>query len=141
MHTDVYLSPSSLLIAPSATGSDSFEGFPPTYVVYGGAERLARSIRYFWDRLQLARKVEPNSLPDRLIEGPDSVHDFLIFDWQSKEASVIYADLDAWLRDLLAETVPETKRGVSVKERSSKVKPTEPGIMKTIEDIGSEGMK
>lgn len=102
MHTSSYLSPASLLIPPAVTGPDSFEHFAPTYIVYGGAERLSSSIKILWSRLELARKSSPPAIPDRLIEGPDCVHDFMIFPWQAKEATVIYQDLDGWLRELLS---------------------------------------
>lgn len=88
-------------------------GFPPTFVVYGGAERLAISIKIFWARLQLARKLDPQPQPDHIIEGPDSPHDFMIFPWMAEESAVIYVKLDEWLRDLLAsdyevEVVPKS---------------------------------
>jgi acetyl esterase/lipase len=52
MHTSAYLSPASLLIPAVEGGPDSFENFPPTFIVYGGAERLAKSIEILWSRLQ-----------------------------------------------------------------------------------------
>ena len=166
MHTSTYLSPASLLIPPVAAGRDSFEGFPPTYVVFGGAERLARSIGFFWSRLQLARKAELVSgkrplMEDRIIEGPDAVHDFMIFPWQSEETATVYEDLDAWLRDLLAsEEVPTAEeiaspdwkgiianRDVSRKElktgKSPRMGPTKGrrGVLNMFGDMGDEGMR
>lgn len=165
MHTSMYLSPASLLIPTAATGPDSFEGFPPTYVVYGGAERLARSIGFFWSRLQVARKAESmHKLPvteDRLVEGPDSVHDFMIFPWQSEEAAVVYADLDGWLRDLLAsEDEPSAEEVASpdwkdialrrqesrkafMKAKSPRMGPVKDdrGVLRMIGDMGDEGLK
>lgn len=105
MHTSSYLSPASLLIPAQATGPDSLAGFPPTFIVYGGAERLAISIKIFWARLQLSRKFEhavPAQQADLLIEGPDSPHDFMIFPWMAEESATIYSKLDEWLRELLA---------------------------------------
>ncbi|ORY33389.1 Alpha/Beta hydrolase protein [Naematelia encephala] len=102
MHTSPYLSPASLLIEASATGPLSFEDFPPIFIVYGGAERLGRSIEGLWSRFQLARKVNASPLPDKIVVGEDCVHDFMIFPWQAEEAAKVYAELDAWLRDLLA---------------------------------------
>lgn len=69
MHQSAYLSPGGLLVegegarhgpvdgkeAAYADGSESTQGmftdYPPTFVVYGGAERLGPSIRLFYDRL------------------------------------------------------------------------------------------
>ena len=166
MHTSTYLSPASLLIPPAATGRESFEGFPPTYVIYGGAERLARSIGFFWSRLQLARKAElvlgkRPPIEDRLIEGPDAVHDFMIFPWQSEESAVVYEGLDAWLRDLLASeeeptaeeiASPDWKeinhtRDVSRKAfktgKSPRMGPARArrGVLTMFGDMGDEGMR
>ena len=162
MHNNHYLSPASLLLPTAATGPDSFEGFPPTYVVYGGAERLARSIGFFWDRLHLARKAEaikkPASVPDRLVEGPDSVHDFMIFSWQSEEAAVVYEDLDGWLRDLLAEEPTEEEMASQAwkdsgfereastkafkKSRSPRMGPADRrGLFTMFGDMGDEGIR
>ncbi|WVR09572.1 hypothetical protein IAU60_006641 [Kwoniella sp. DSM 27419] len=108
MHTSSYLSPASLLLSSDATGRNSFERFPPTYVVYGDAERLSTSIQLLWDRIQLSRtRTEQALVPDRLLVSPDSVHDFAIFPWMAEEASMMYEDLDGWLRDLLAAETAE----------------------------------
>jgi hypothetical protein len=92
MHTSSYLSPGGLLL-PETDGL--FDRFPPTFVVYGGAERLSTSIAIFWDRL--------NRPGDKLVEGADCVHDFLIFPWQEEEAAGVYSQLDEWLREILSE--------------------------------------
>ncbi|WRT70092.1 uncharacterized protein IL334_007086 [Kwoniella shivajii] len=106
MHTSPYLSPSSLLLPSDASGPDSFKGFPPTYIVYGGAERLSRSIVLLWDRIQLSRQGDAHVVSDRLFVSPDAVHDFLIFAWMAVEASTVYEDLDEWLRLLLSTEQP-----------------------------------
>lgn len=156
MHTSAYLSPASLLIAPQATGPDSFAGFPPTYVAYGGAERLSRSIRIFWSRLQLARQA---GSMDRLVEGPDAVHDFCIFPWMAKEAGDVYEDLDVWLRELLStedeptpeETASPDWKQIAFQRQHSRVSfhgkspvmgpMTENGVIRMVEDMRSEGMR
>jgi hypothetical protein len=112
MHTSPYLSPAGLLVPPEATGPNSLEKFPPTYIIYGGAERLARSIEVFWSRLRLARKVEAvmgrrEIIGDRIVECPNAVHDFLIFPWMAEEAGETYQGLDLWLRELLAGNIDE----------------------------------
>jgi hypothetical protein len=159
MHTSPYLSPTSLIIPSAATGNNSLEGFPPTYVVYGGAERLARSIGFFWSRLQLARTAELISgkrpvVEDRLIEGPDAVHDFMIFPWQSEDAAVVYEGLDVWLRDLLvAEGQPTEEEAASPDWKDSRkslktgksprMGPTKDrrGVLSMFGDMGDEGRR
>lgn len=168
MHTSSYLSPASLLIPPQATGPDSLSNFPPTFVVYGGAERLAISIKIFWARLQLARKLETSTQPDLLIEGPDSPHDFMIFPWMAEESAVIYEKLDEWLRDLLAsdyevEDIPKSPEEakspdwsrIAMKRRESRkierdsmktarspvLAPKRHRVMDMVGDMRSEGIK
>lgn len=143
--------------------------FPPTFVVYGGAERLAISIKIFWARLQLARKLEKGSCqPDQLVEGPDSPHDFMIFPWMAEESAVIYTKLDEWLRELLAsdyevEVVPSSPEeakspdwnriALARKEsrknerdgmktaRSPVLEPKKHGVIHMVGDMRSEGIK
>ncbi|WWC64742.1 uncharacterized protein I303_107353 [Kwoniella dejecticola CBS 10117] len=104
MHTSPYLSPASLLISDA----DSFRDFPPTYLVYGGAERLSTNIQLLWDDIQDCRhRQDFCAIPDRLFVSPDGVHDFMIFPWMAEEASEVYEDLDVWLRKLLATALPE----------------------------------
>lgn len=169
MHTSSYLSPSSLLIPAQATGPDSLAGFPPTFVVYGGAERLAISIKIFWARLQLARKLEKNaSHSDCLIEGPDSPHDFMIFPWMAAESAVVYEKMDEWLRELMAsdydvETIPKSPEEakspdwdtIALRRRESRrierdsmktarspvLEPKKHGVMNMVVDMRSEGIK
>ncbi|OCF34193.1 endoplasmic reticulum protein [Kwoniella heveanensis BCC8398] len=112
MHTSSYLSPASHLLPSQPSGPDSFERFPPTYVVYGDAERLSTSIELLWDRIQLSRRFAEKSgasvpVQDRLLVSPDSVHDFVIFPWMAEEASKAYEDMDIWLRELLSAELPE----------------------------------
>lgn len=147
MHTSEYLSPASLLIPRSPK---SFANFPPAYVVHGTAERLSTSINEFWTRLQLAR----HSPIDKHTTGKDCVHDFMIFPWQSEEAAEVYADMDLWLRDLLAEDpIPELplspqspirQRRLSRQSlrvgKSPHMGPTHPGMGSMMDDMRSEAM-
>ncbi|KAK6909261.1 hypothetical protein I203_103278 [Kwoniella mangroviensis CBS 8507] len=107
MHTSPYISPASLLLPESSHGENSFEKFPATYIVYGGAERLSTNIQLLWSRIQLSRKIESPIVPDRLFVSPDAIHDFMIFPWMAEEASEVYEDLDGWLRELLSADLPE----------------------------------
>ena len=105
MHTSPYLSPASFLIPTDTTGRASFEDFPPTCIIYGGAERLGRSIQTLWQRLQLARKAQSQvEVGDSLLMADDAVHDFVIFPWQAKQAEGAYEHLNRWLEaDLFVE--------------------------------------
>ena len=109
VHTSPYISPASLLIPPSAQGEISMEGFPPTCIVYGGAERIGRSIKELWSRLCLSRNShQVQSTADMLIEGKDCIHDFMIFSWQIRPAAQVYAKINDWLGRLL--TTPLTPK-------------------------------
>lgn len=144
MHTSEYLSPASLLLPDHGL----FDGFPPTFTVYGGAERLAKSIELFWERLRSSRTAK-----DVLIEMPDAVHDFMIFPWQAEEAAIVYEKLDEWLRDVLAEEVEEDwqeslvqrrrRRTTSMKaDKSPVMRPRQSsGMLRMIGDLQEEGMR
>ncbi|WWC95028.1 hypothetical protein V866_001880 [Kwoniella sp. B9012] len=106
MHTSPYISPASLLLPEASQGENSFEKFPATYIVYGGAERLSTNIQLLWSRIRLSREFEP-IVPDRLFVSPDAIHDFMIFPWMAEEASEVYEDLDGWLRELISADLPE----------------------------------
>jgi acetyl esterase/lipase len=118
MHTSPYLSPASLLLPPEAVSAGLFRTFPPTYVVFGSAERLASSIDIFWSRLGLSRKIDelnghpPRAISDAIIAGKDAPHDFMIFPWMDDEAAKIYEDLDTWLRQLLSTETEEDEDAV-----------------------------
>ncbi|KIR34246.1 endoplasmic reticulum protein [Cryptococcus deuterogattii MMRL2647] len=102
LYSSPYLSPASSTISTTSL----FNNFPPTYIVCGGAERLARSTISLYSRIQLARSAVGKALvPDRLFVCPDAVHDFMIFPWMEEEASEVYEDLDTWLRELLTTDI------------------------------------
>ena len=89
MHS-VYLSPASLFIEDEK--ETLFRDFPPTFLTYGGAERLELSIQVLWERLRGDKNM--------LVVGPDSVHDFMMFSWQKEEAEMVYEKMKAWLEAL-----------------------------------------
>ena len=146
MHTSEYLSPASLLL-PKTT---LFDDFPPTFIVYGGAERLSKAILVLWERLQASRQAN-----DCLMEMPDAVHDFMIFPWQAEESAVVYARLDEWMREVLAAedqgevmhtTIAERrrKRRASLRlDRSPIMRPLrrESGVIRMIGDLQGEAMR
>lgn len=98
IHRDVYLSPASRLITPTAS---MFLDFPPMFITYGEAERITLEITDLYRRVQLARKVATPPVKDVLYKAPDSVHDFMIFPWFADESAVVLERLDEWLRELL----------------------------------------
>ena len=144
MHTSEYLSPASLLLPDEGL----FDDFPPVFVVYGGAERLGKSILLTWQRLRLSRSAN-----DILFEMPDAVHDFMIFPWQAQEAAIVYERLDEWLREVLAEEVEDDphqtlahrrrQRRMSLKsEKSPVMRPRQSsGMIRMIGDLPGEGMR
>lgn len=98
IHTDVFLSPASRLITPTA---GMFIDFPPMFVTYGEAERISLEINELFARVKLARKITAPPIPDELYKAPDAVHDFMIFPWFADESAVVLERLDEWLRELL----------------------------------------
>ncbi|WVQ94843.1 hypothetical protein IAU59_001926 [Kwoniella sp. CBS 9459] len=139
MHTSSYLSPASHLLPSHSSGLDSFERFPPTYIVYGDAERLSTSIELLWQRIQLSSRAAQSSsssvvVQDRLLVMPDSVHDFAIFPWMAEEASKTYEDLDIWLRELLSAEMPEEVEEEEEEQVAEALEPISPLILP-----GSEG--
>ncbi|WVQ74372.1 hypothetical protein IAR50_003972 [Cryptococcus sp. DSM 104548] len=101
LYTSPYLSPASSTIPTDGL----FTNFPPTYIAYGSAERLARSIQTLFKRLQTDRYGREKAVHDKIFVGSDAVHDFAIFPWMEAETAVLYEDLDVWLRELLSTEV------------------------------------
>lgn len=113
MHHDPYLSPASLLISPPSAGPNGFESFPPTYIIYGEAERISNSILTLWSRLELARQAEAlqgqrQGIKDRITGYDDAVHDFMIFPWMRVEADKAYEDLNVWLNELFSAPMSDS---------------------------------
>ena len=133
MHTSPYLSPASLLLEHDES---LFESFPPTFIVYGGAERLARSTRLLWSRLRQSLRRNDSVIDDELWEVPDSVHDFVIFPWHAEEAEIAYEKLNDWLGNL--------ERGNTSAGRIQRCKPAPletDSVFKTIGDLQDEGLR
>lgn len=108
IHTDVYLSPASRLIKPAAVGSQSFSGFPPTFVVYGGAERISLEIEELYTRLQLARKAATSHQARHGIHcAPHGIHDFVVFPGFEDEAKESFTRMDEWILSVLMFSSPK----------------------------------
>ncbi|KAI0630800.1 alpha/beta-hydrolase [Trametes polyzona] len=93
IRTNRYLSPLSLTVVPRA-GTRIFEGYPETYVIAGGAERLqddaeAMVVKLREDGVQAVRDIPP-----------DAVHDFVVFTWHEPEHTDVLRRLAKWIDDI-----------------------------------------
>lgn len=89
-----WLSPSSKYV-PDRRGL--FTGFPPTFLVAGGAEMLLDSIRTLRDRM-----VEDMGSDCTYLEVPDAMHIFLSLGaWHEPEASQTYRKVAEWLSGVM----------------------------------------
>ena len=88
--TDPYISPASQL---GAIGS--FEGFPPTFIHYGDAERLQKEIEV------LAKAMPRDGVETEVECTVDGVHDLLMVRfWNEDVRSRIYDRITIWLKGL-----------------------------------------
>ena len=76
---NLYLSPAS--ISPDIESTISFKGFPETFLVVGGAERMWDDVRTLRERLVRDRGEEKFTV----YEPPDGVHVPLLFKWHEPE--------------------------------------------------------
>ena len=86
-----YLSPASIGFDIEST--ISFKGFPETFLVSGGAERIRDSVRTLKERLD-------RDLGEGMVtayEAPDGIHDFLAFTWHEPERTEVLALLSSWV--------------------------------------------
>lgn len=83
-----YISPASRNPALSI----HFKGFPPSFIVAGGAENLAPQIRLLRDRMQrdLGSKL-------RYFEAEGGSHDYILFSWQEPERSNALQEIADWI--------------------------------------------
>jgi len=86
-----YLSPAS--INPEIESTISFKGFPETFLVSGGAERIRDSVRTLKQRLVRDLGEERATA----YEAPDGVHDFLAFTWHEPERTEALGLLSSWV--------------------------------------------
>ncbi|KAJ6625552.1 alpha/beta-hydrolase [Mycena sp. CBHHK59/15] len=85
-----YISPASKNIS-----SISFAGFPPTFILAGGAEILLDSIRTL--KQKMAKDMGHENV--RYLEAEDGVHDFIVFDsgWGEPERSEALTAIGKWV--------------------------------------------
>ena len=92
-----YLSPSSKFAIPpkSDVGEDIklFLGFPRSYVIGGGAERM------FDDIVALAERMKDDGVDVATDFPPDAVHAHFTFSWHEPERTETFIKCAAWLDD------------------------------------------
>lgn len=86
--TSRYISPVSLDVKP---GTGLFAGFPETYVVAGGAERLLD------DSTALVERLKADGVKVVVDIPPDAVHDFLVFTWHDPERTEVLTRISGWI--------------------------------------------
>jgi len=85
-------------LSPASIGSDieptiSFKGFPETFLVSGGAERIRDAVRTLKQRL--VRDLGEDKVT--AYEAPDCMHDFLAFTWCEPERTEVFGLLSSWV--------------------------------------------
>lgn len=93
-----YISPASL--HPSMA-KISFEGFPRTFIMAGGAEVLLDRIRVLKDRMVIqlgsGDGVREGEGKVKYYEAKDGVHDYLLFTWHEPERGETLKEIARWL--------------------------------------------
>lgn len=90
-----YINPSSLELDEEYTAT-MFEGFPPTYIVYGGAEVLVDEIRTLYERMSKSLGADRVNKD----EVPDAIHDFAVLEIWEPEWSQSHKRIASWLSSL-----------------------------------------
>lgn len=93
--TIAYINPSSLGLDPEFVAT-MFENFPPTYIVYGGAEILVDEIRTLYGRM--VKNIGANRVVRD--EVPDAIHDFTVLEVWEPEYSESHKRIASWLASL-----------------------------------------
>ncbi|KAI0676023.1 alpha/beta-hydrolase [Trametes maxima] len=86
--TNRYISPVSLHCQSS---QGLFSGYPETYVVAGGAERILD------DSTALTQKLESEGVKVVVDIPPDAVHDFVVFTWHEPERTEVIRRVSRWI--------------------------------------------
>jgi acetyl esterase/lipase len=90
--TNVHISPGSKFVTDA-----SYAGWPRTFIVCGGAEAFAPSIRLFKERM--AADMGEGLGPGRVLyyEAPDAVHDYMMLKWHEPERSQTLRAMAEWI--------------------------------------------
>jgi acetyl esterase/lipase len=89
--TNPYISPASLGV------STHFKGFPRTFIVAGGAERLYHSIISLKTRMVADMGEGCGEGQITYYEASDAVHDYLMFSWHEPERTNTFHAISKWL--------------------------------------------
>ena len=89
--TNRYISPASLDVEAD------FKGFPRTFIVAGGAERLYDSIVTLKKRMVADMGEGGGEGQVTYYEAPDAVHDYLLFPWHDPERTETLQAISKWL--------------------------------------------
>jgi len=91
-------------ISPACTYSSfeiNFIGFPRTFIISGGAEKLLDQIETLHQRmvkdLGSGDGVGENEGKVRYLEAPDGIHDFIAFEWHEPERSSTLKEIANWI--------------------------------------------
>ncbi len=91
-------------ISPACTYSSfeiNFIGFPRTFIISGGAEKLLDQIETLHQRivkdLGSGDGVGENEGKVRYLEAPDAIHDFIAFEWHEPERSSTLKEIANWI--------------------------------------------
>lgn len=93
IRTNRYISPMSLYVKPGPDGS-VFKGFPQTYIVAGGAERLLD------DSVAMVEKMTEEGVKVVSDISPDAVHDFVVFTWHEPEYTDTLRRIAKWIEEM-----------------------------------------
>jgi acetyl esterase/lipase len=86
-----YISPASLSVTAS------FTGFPRTFIIAGGAERLYDIIITLKNRMVADMGEGGGDGQVTYYEGPDAVHDYIAFAWFDPETTDTLQAIAEWL--------------------------------------------
>ena len=88
-----YVSPASKFVLPPTSGEETrlFSGFPRSYIIGGGAERMLDAI------VALAERMENDGVDITTDFPPDAVHSYVSFSWHEPERTESLVKCAAWL--------------------------------------------
>lgn len=89
-----YISPASLALSADAV---RFKGFPKTFIVAGGAERLYDMIVTLKERMVADMGEGSGEGQVEFYEAVDAVHDYLLLRWHEPERTETLRAIAKWL--------------------------------------------